>query len=141
MIGVNLLDFVKSQIGHDIIAKAAGFLGEKEASTQKAMDILLPSVLGGMANQPTTLSGADNLLGIINKSGYDSSFLNSLSTLLSRDAETQGLLKSGGNIINTLFGNKVGNIVNWVATYAGIKQDSVSSLIQLAAPLLDATLC
>ncbi len=136
MMGINLLDFVKSQIGKGVMAKVAGLLGEKEAVTQKAMDILLPSVLGGMANQATTLSGADNLLGIINQSSYDGSILNSLNTLLSSGSETQGLLKNGGNIAHTLFGNKVSGIVNWVATHVGIKTGSASSLINLAAPLL-----
>lgn len=136
MKGINLLDFVKSQIGKEVIVKVAGLLGEKEAVTHKAMDILLPSVLGGMANQATTLSGADNLLGIINKSGYDGNIFHSLSSLLGKGSETQGLLNNGGNIAQTLFGSKVNGIVNWVATYAGIKTGSASSLMNLATPLL-----
>lgn len=133
---INLLDIVKSQISNSVINKAAGFLGENGAATQKAMDILLPSVLGSMANQATTLSGADNLLGIINQSGYDVSIFNSLSTLLDNSSETQELLKNGGNIAHTLFGNKVGGMVNWVSTHIGIKPSSASSLLHLSAPLL-----
>ncbi len=133
---INLLDIVKSQISNSVINKAAGFLGENGAATQKAMDILLPSVLGSMANQATTLSGADNLLGIISKSGYDENIFNSMTSLLGNGSQTQGLLKNGGNIDHTLFGNKVNGIVNWVATHAGIKTSSASSLINLAAPLL-----
>ncbi len=136
MVGINLLDFVKSQIGKEVMAKVAGLLGEKEAVTQKAMDILLPSILGGMANQATTLSGADTVLGIINKSGYDGNIFNSLSSLLGKGSETQGLLKDGSNIAHTLFGNKVNGIVNWVATHVGIKTGSASSLMNLATPLI-----
>ena len=136
MKGINLLDFVKSQMGKEVIAKVAGLLGEKEAVTQKAMDILLLSVLGGMANQATTLSGADNLLGLINKSGFDGSTVNSLNTLLGSGSETQNLLENGSNIAHILFNNKVGSITQWVATQTGIKTGSATSLIHLAAPLL-----
>lgn len=133
---MNLLDIVKSQISNSVINKTAGLLGENGAATHKAMDILLPSVLGGMANQATTLSGADNLLGLINKSGFDGSTLNSLNTLLSSSSETQNLLENGSNIAHILFNNKVGSITQWVATQTGIKTGSASSLIHLAAPLL-----
>ncbi len=136
MMGINLLDFVKSQMGSSVVTKAAKLLGEKEAATQKAMEVLLPSVLGGMVNQATTLSGADNLLGMINKSGYDEGILTSLHTLLGEGSETQKLLKSGGNIAHTLFGHKLSPINNWVATYAGLKTGSASSLMHLAVPLM-----
>ena len=136
MMGINLIDFVKSQIGHTVTTKAAGLLGEKEAAMQKALDILLPSVLGGMVNQATTLSGADNLLGFINQGGFDGNLFNSLSSLLGTGSETQGLLKKGSPFVHTLFGKKVGDITQWVATQTGIKTGSATNLLYLAAPIL-----
>ena len=136
MMGINLLDFVKSQIGNAVTTKAARLLGEKEAATQKALDILLPSVLGGMVNQATTLSGADNLLGFINQGGFDGNLFNSLSSLLGTGSETQGLLKKGSPFVHTLFGKKVGDITQWVATQTGIKTGSATNLLYLAAPIL-----
>ena len=136
MMGINLIDFVKSQIGHTVTTKAAELLGEKEAAMQKALDILLPSVLGGMVNQATTLSGADNLLGFINQGGFDGNLFNSLSSLLGTGSETQGLLKKGSPFVHTLFGKKVGDITQWVATQTGIKTGSATNLLYLAAPIL-----
>ena len=136
MMGINLIDFVKSQIGHTVTTKAAGLLEEKEAAMQKALDILLPSVLGGMVNQATTLSGADNLLGFINQGGFDGNLFNSLSSLLGTGSETQGLLKKGSPFVHTLFGKKVGDITQWVATQTGIKTGSATNLLYLAAPIL-----
>ena len=133
---VNLLDFVTGQIGPIITTKAADFLGEKEATTQKAFDVLLPSVLGGMVDQATTLSGADNLLGYINQGGYDENLFNSLNNLLSNGSEIQGLLKKGSQFVHILFGSKVGSIAQWVATQTGIKTASATSLLHLAAPIL-----
>ncbi len=133
---LNLLDIVKNQIGNSIASKAANLLGENAAATQKAMAVLLPSVLGGMANQATTLSGADNLLGMINKGGHDGSLLNSLGKVLENGGETEYLLKNGSKTINILFGDKVSDIAHWVASHAGIKSGSAWSLLNLAAPIL-----
>lgn len=134
--GTNLLDFVKSQISSALMTKTAGLVGENASATQKALDVLLPSVLGGMANQATTLSGADNLLGEINKGGHDGSIFDALSYLLNGGLETQALLKNGDNIAQSLFGNKLNGIVNWVGNHAGIKPRSASSLLNLAAPII-----
>ena len=136
MMGINLLDFVKSQFGKEVMAKVAGLLSEKVAVTQKAIDILIPSVLGSMTNQATTLGGADNLLGLINKSGNEHNTFDSLNTLLDGGTETQVFLKNGGNIAQTLLGNNMSGLVNWVATHVGIKPSSASSLLNLSAPLL-----
>lgn len=133
---INLLEIVKTQINNTIINKAAGFLGENGAATQKALDILLPSVLGGMANKATTLSGADNLLGEINRGGHDGSILDTLSQILGNGTEAQGLLKNGGNITNNLFGDNVSSITDWVASFAGIKSGSAKNLLNLAAPII-----
>lgn len=133
---INLLEIVKTQINNTIINKAAGLLGENGAATQKALDILLPSVLGGMANKATTLSGADSLLGEINRDGHDGSILDTLGQILGNGSEAQGLLKNGGHITNNLFGDKVSGIADWVASFAGIKAGSAKNLLHLAAPII-----
>ncbi len=136
MMGINLIDFVKSQIGHTVTTKVAGLLGEKEAVMQKALDILLPSVLGGMVNQATTSSGADNLLNIINQGGYNGNLFNSLDSQFGNGTEAQGLMKKGSQFIHTLFGNKVSDIAQWVASNTGIRTGSATNLLYLAAPIL-----
>jgi OmpA-OmpF porin, OOP family len=92
--------------------------------------------LGGMANQATTLSGADNLLGMINKGGHDGSIFDTLGNLLGDSAGTNDLLKNGGKAIGTFFGNNVSDIAHWVAAQTGIKSGSAWSLMNLAAPIL-----
>lgn len=134
--GINLLEFVKNQFSPALMSKIAGLVGEKSADTQKAIDVLLPSVLGGLANKATTLTGADNLLDMINEGGHDGRIFDTLSTLLGGGIATQGVLRIGNDVVNTLFDNKLGGIVNWVATHSGIKTGSTSSLMNLAAPLL-----
>ena len=89
--GINLLDFVKNQLSGALVAKTANIVGEKNTHTQTALDVLLPSVLGGLANRATTLSGSDNLLDMINEGGHDGRIFDSLGALLGGGVVTQGV--------------------------------------------------
>ena len=131
MMGINLLDFAKSQINQETVKKAAGLLGEKEGATQKAIDTLLTAVLGGMVNQATTLSNADNLLGIINQSSHNGNLLHSSNALLENISKPKALQDTGNQYAQTLFGSKIGSIVQWVATHTAVKTASATSLLHL----------
>ncbi len=134
--GINLLEFVKNQFSPALMSKIAGLVGEKSADTQKAIDILLPSVLGGLANSATTLTGADNLLDMINEGGHDGRIFDTLGTLLSGGIATQGVLRIGGDVTDNLFGSKIGDISECVASQTGVKTAAATNLMNLAAPLL-----
>jgi hypothetical protein len=62
----NILDLVKGQLSDTILSKVAGFLGEDHAAASKAMGLILPSVLGGMANKASNADGATELFGLMN---------------------------------------------------------------------------
>jgi hypothetical protein len=63
--GTNILDLVKGQLSDMLLSKAAGFLGEDNAATTKAMNLILPSILGGMANKATNAEDASQLFGLM----------------------------------------------------------------------------
>lgn len=132
----NLLDLVKGQLSDAILSKAAGFLGEDHAMTTKAMNLILPSVLGGMANKSANADGATELFGMMKNQESSTDIFGSLGTLLGGGSATQGLLESGGGMINALFGNKTSNIASVIASAVGMKTGSASSLMSIAAPIL-----
>ena len=134
--GINLLDVIKNQLSDTLMSKAASYLGEDHATTQTAMNAIMPAVLGGMANQAATPNGAASLLNSLQTSNYDGSIFGSLGTLLGGGSATQGLLSSGGGIVNSLFGDKISGIVNFIAQLTGIKSGSATSLMSIAAPIL-----
>ncbi len=134
--GLNLLDLMKGHLSDDVMGAASSFLGENAGATKTAMGAILPSVLGSMVSQAGTPSGASNLMNMLSSGGHDGSILNNLGGLLGGGSATQGLLDSGGGIINSLLGDKVGGIVNWIASFAGIKGSSAGSLMSMAAPML-----
>jgi outer membrane protein OmpA-like peptidoglycan-associated protein len=134
--GINLLDLVRTQMGDELLTKAAGLLGEEQAATQRAMDFILPSVLGGLANKATNLNDADKLLSMLTAGKHDGSIFSMMGILLGGGSATQGLLNEGGNISHNLFGDRLSGIVEWIASHVGIKAGSASSLMNLVSPLL-----
>ena len=133
---INLLEIVKKQISGEILQKAAAFLGEDTSASQKALNAILPSLLGGVVNQSTNISSATNLMNTLTTEGHDGSIFNFFSNLLNGGSAIQGLLAAGDGIVKNLFGNKTSGIVDWIASYAGIKTGSASGLMSLVAPVM-----
>ncbi len=134
--GTNLLDLVKGQLSDALLSKAASFLGEDNSVTSKAMGLILPSVLGGMANKAADANGATQLFDLMKSQDNSSDIFGALGTLLGGGSVTQGLLDSGGGIVNALFGNKTSGIASVIASAVGMKSGSASSLMSIAAPIL-----
>ncbi len=133
---INLLEIVKKQISGEILQKAAAFLGEDTSASQKALNAILPSILGGVVNQSTSVSSATSFMNTLTTDGHDGSIFNSLNNLLNGGSATQGLMAAGDGIVKNLFGNKTSGIVDWIASYAGIKTGSASGLMSLIAPVV-----
>ena len=67
---------------------------------------------------------------------YDGSGLKSVTSLFGGgrgDARGAG---GGQGILDSLFGAKVGGVIDFIARMAGVRTDSASSLLALAAPLV-----
>jgi OmpA-OmpF porin, OOP family len=133
---INLLNTIKSQIGDNIIQKAANFIGESDIATKKALEIALPSILGGVTNQSSESNSVNSLLTKFKDGEHDGSIFNTIENLLGGGSATQGLLDAGESIVNGLFDNKTSSIVDWIAAFTGIKTGSASSLMNMAAPLV-----
>jgi OmpA-OmpF porin, OOP family len=133
----NIFDAVKGHLTPDLISKASSFLGENESSVTKAVSGILPSVLGGMVSKASSgNSGATEIFNAA-KSTHDSGFLGGIGNVFS---DGGGMLNKGVDLLKGLFGDKLSGIVGTLASFAGIKTSSASSLFSLAAPLAAGTL-
>jgi OmpA-OmpF porin, OOP family len=77
---VNLVELVKGYLTPDIIQKAGSFVGESETATQKAMNGIVPTLIGAFANQASTTSGAEKLIRMLDTGKYDGSGLSNLGS-------------------------------------------------------------
>ncbi len=134
---INLLELLKGQIGSQVIKQASSLLGEKEETTQSAMDSILPSMLGGLMSKASTKDGASalfNMLGQTNKE--QGGMLDDIMGMMSGGNETDSLMKSGGSMLSGLFGDKLGGLVSLISGNSGLGAGSTSSLMSMAAPMI-----
>ena len=116
---LNIIDLIKGQLGAALVSQTASQLGESESGISKAISGLLPVVIGGLANNsdnPTVLDTVAN--------SSSNGILGSLSSATSGNSFISGLLTS-------IFGDKLIGIINSVAIYAGISNNSSSSLLNM----------
>jgi OmpA-OmpF porin, OOP family len=132
----NLLTLVQNQISGALMKKIADFLEEDIQTTQKAMDVALPSLVGGIANQTAKPAGAEQILNTLTTEKMDGGILDGLGILLGGGSATQGLIDVGDKINTGLFGKKTSAIMDWIASFAGIKTGSASGLMSMLAPVV-----
>lgn len=134
---VNLLDMLTSSVGGPLVAQASKFLGESESGTRSAVGSLLPALLGGMSQKAATPSGAADLFKLVTGPNIDTGLLGNLAGMLTGGSNTSSLLSLGSSLASSLFGgDKVGGLVSTLASLAGIKPSSATSLLGLGAPLV-----
>lgn len=114
---LNIIDFIKGQLGPDLILQASSQLGESEAGVSKAISGLLPVVVGGLANNAENPAVLDTI-----SNASSSGILERLQDINSNSAIITGILSS-------IFGDKLNGIINSIATYAGVSNHSASSLL------------
>lgn len=132
---INLLDLVKDQVTGSLAKQASSFLGESENNVTSALDSVFPALLGSVIDKAGTPKGASGIMDMIG--GLDSNMLGNIGNLFGGGASSvNGLLNSGGGIVEALLGNKMGGVIDLITKVSGLKSGSSSSLLKMAAPFL-----
>jgi outer membrane protein OmpA-like peptidoglycan-associated protein len=134
----NLLALVQQALGGDFSRLASQFLGESQGSTQSALGLLLPVVLGGIAQKGATPQGATSLMSLINSSNVDTGALGNIDGLFGGGGGgVNALMKAGaGGLVSSLFGDKSGALANALASSSGIKSGAATNLLAVIVPLI-----
>ena len=133
---INLLDMIKDQVGDSVLSQAGKFLGESDSGVKSAMGAALPSILGSLITKGGSNNGASAILDMISSGNHNGSIFDNLGGLLSGGDATSGFLNSGSGILKSLLGNKLGSVVDIIASVSGLKKGSSSSIMSMAAPMV-----
>jgi len=129
----NILDAVKGYLTPDTISKVSSFLGESEGGVGKALSGIVPTVLSGFVTKANSGSGsAGDIFDIVQKA-HSSGTGGNIGNFLS---DGGGLLNKGLSLVQGLFGDKLGSLMNSISSFAGIKNSSVGSLFSMAGPMV-----
>ncbi|MGS0748587.1 DUF937 domain-containing protein [Halpernia sp. GG3] len=115
---VNIIDLIKGQLGPELISQASTHLGESESGISKAINALLPTVVGGLANNADKPGVLDSILG-----ASHGDLLGNLT------GDTHGSMIT--TLLTALFGDKLSAILNSVSNFAGISETSSNSVLNM----------
>jgi outer membrane protein OmpA-like peptidoglycan-associated protein len=133
----NILEMLSGGAGKELIGYASKMLGESQGGVESAVGSILPALMGGMMQKAASPQGAKDLLGLISGANVDSGIMGNLAGMLSGGANTTSLMSTGASLLGSLLGgDKVGGLTSALASVAGIKPSSVTSLLGIATPLL-----
>jgi OmpA-OmpF porin, OOP family len=132
----NILDALKGYITPELLGVAAKQLGESESGVSKAIGGLLPTVLSGLVTKSSDANAFGSIFNQLSDS-RNAGFLDNIGGLIGGGNLAQGDPKDiAGRLMGSLFGDKVGGILNLVSNFSGVKSSTTSSLLGMVGPLI-----
>ena len=130
----NLLNNIKSYFSEEVINKLSANLGESNETIHKGLDLSIPSILLGLQGKSSdglssVLTSAKHLFGSFDFNNVFGNFFGSPSGTDNSKFETQ-------NVLSSIFGEKFNGIIESLASYLGIKSESVSGLLGASLPAI-----
>ena len=132
----NLMDMVKGAVTNEIMGKLGGLLGQSDTKqTQSLFETAGPgSILGGMIKKASTPSGANDIFKSVQN--HDDGILDKLGDLLGGGGQEEQLIKSGGGILDGVFGSDKAGMLGTIAKFLGLDEGIVGKLLAMAAPIV-----
>ncbi len=132
----NLLELLKGYATKEVVQAASGFLGESERNTQGAMDGVFSTLLGGLANNARSESGASMIFDLIKNGNHNGGILSNVLDIFTGGENSSTLMKIGVPILKAVFGDRQGAIIDLISGVTGIGKGSSGSLLKMAAPIV-----
>lgn len=124
----NLIDSVRGLLGTDLVPKASARLHDDETRIQYAMSGIVPAVLAGIIHKAG--SGDAGRVLAMAKDTANSNILSNIGNFFSDNS----LLEKGTDLLKSIFGGHMQDVVNQVSNFSGIKSSSAASLMSMTAP-------
>lgn len=127
----DLLESAKSIFNNNVVSQASSQLGESEGGIQKALSGIVPVILGGLLSKAGSSGSAGGLLDMVKGVAGDA---NPSAITGALQGGAGGLVGKGADLLRSLFGDKVNSLIGMLASFAGIKESSASTLMASATP-------
>jgi len=131
---LNLLEQAKSYFNNEVINQASGSLNESESSLSKAIQVIIPTIIGFISDKASTAEGSSNVIKLAAEQ-ESKGILSTISDFLHHEGGAS-LREQGETLTKSLFGQQETATVQQIANYSGTKPSSVSTLIGMALPTI-----
>jgi hypothetical protein len=139
-----LLDGLTAQLQGSTLTQMSRQLGADEQNTAQAISMALPMLIGGLANEAQTATGAQSLDRALAED-HDGSLLDNVSSLFGPATSGAADLAvpralNGAGILEHVLGRKKEPVQQGIGRATGLNGQQVSRLLMMLAPLVMAYL-
>lgn len=128
MYAENLLGITQNFLTPDIVNKFSNAIGETTERTQKGLKSVIPTLLLGIVNKGQTEDGAEALVNIVNKDGFEGE--------KKPNYVDDFYLMMGSDAVEGVFGNNLNTVVTKLGDTTGIQSSGIEKMLKMAAPLV-----
>jgi hypothetical protein len=130
----NLAEIARHSVSNEAANRLSEKLGESTRAISKALEAMIPTVLASLRSQAATPSGASRLFDLV-KGAVHGGVERHLD-----EGNLEAMGRQCQGFLSTLFGDRLASLLNWLARFAGIKESSASSLMNVASSLVMSSL-
>jgi len=126
----DILTQLLKEVGPQGLQAISSQIGANEQQTSNALGGMIPTLLGAMANNAQSPSGAQGLLGALD-SDHDGSILDDVAGFVENFNNGPG-----AGILKHVLGGQQPAVENGLSAKTGLNSSQISSLLKIAAPLV-----
>ena len=130
----DILESLNSALGGPLTRQVSSALGESEDTTRAAIRTVGPTLLAGLMQKASSVSGASDLLRTMKDDRIEQQ--SNLGALFETQGGFDSLRSMGESLLGNIFGNRSGALGNAISQVTGARPTSVMSLLSMGLPLL-----
>ncbi|SOD78077.1 DUF937 domain-containing protein [Spirosoma fluviale] len=132
---VHLLSYLKEQFTPGVIDKLSATLNESPATTLKAVNGVLPTLLGALTRRVQATGGATSIVNFLDKGEYGKTPLDVSQVMGTPQAITE-TTNADTEFLDHIFGDKLVRSTELIGLHSGTKPQSVMTILGLAGSVL-----
>ena len=130
---MNIVNMAMKYVGPMVAERIAAKLGIGGPLANKLIAAALPMILGSVMGKSKSSSGLSTIMDMV--TGANKPDGGALSTAFDAGGDVDGLVKSGGGMLEGLFGGEsVKSMSGALGNYAGVDADTAGSIMGMLAP-------
>ncbi len=135
---MNLFAYLKQRLGSQLTHHVRGMTGLSGEAAEQVTDRVIPSMLGCIVAQGQSGAGCETLVAVFQGQAADVTELEAIDAILADEAQAGEFLDRGSHIARSFLGKREEPIVAEIAAAAGLADEEVSAILNLASPLIAA---
>ncbi len=120
----SMLNLSQEFLSPDIVQKVSDVIGQSTEKTKEGLKSIIPAFMSGVVDKGSTPEGAATIVDLVKTHNFESVAL---------PDETK--LSEGNDVVNSIFGSNLNNVVSKLGTSTGLSTASVTKMLNLIAPV------